>query len=94
MASGEQLPRLQLSEVRGLDGVKEASVTIRANPEGPLKNTEVRRAAEGTAARRAALGGPAKRPGVSATAGMHANIIQWQRHRGVRSSRQGRSTQC
>lgn len=40
LASGEQLPRLQLAEVRGLDGVKEASVTIRANPDGPLKNAE------------------------------------------------------
>lgn len=72
MASGEQLPRLQLSEVRGLDGVKEASVTIRANPEGPLKNTEVRRAAEGAAARLAALGGPARWPDRRAAARMHA----------------------
>jgi hypothetical protein len=40
LASGEQMPRLVFSEVRGLEGVKEASVTIAANPAGPLSNTE------------------------------------------------------
>lgn len=41
LSSGGQLPRLQYSEVRGLEGVKQASVTIPANPGGPLKNAEV-----------------------------------------------------
>ncbi|GAB4820393.1 hypothetical protein N2152v2_007439 [Parachlorella kessleri] len=40
LASGEQMPRLVFSEVRGLDGVKEASVTIQPNPSGPLQNSE------------------------------------------------------
>ena len=41
LATGEQLPRLRFSEVRGLEGVKEASVTISPHPEGPLHNAQV-----------------------------------------------------
>lgn len=40
VVTGEKLPRLQFSEVRGLDGVKEASINITPHPESPLHNTE------------------------------------------------------
>ncbi|GAB4814116.1 hypothetical protein N2152v2_001162 [Parachlorella kessleri] len=39
-ASGEHLPRLHLTEVRGLEGIKEATVTVPANPLGRLRNAE------------------------------------------------------
>ena len=40
VAGGERMERPVYEAVRGLDGVKEASVTIPANPNGPLHNTE------------------------------------------------------
>lgn len=38
--SSEEMGRLDYEEVRGLDGVKEATVTVPPNPEGPLHNEE------------------------------------------------------
>eukprot|EP00887_Chlorella_sp_A99_P003165 scaffold9.g3165.t1 len=40
VVTGEKLEKLQFTEVRGLDGVKEASITISPHPESPLHNTE------------------------------------------------------
>lgn len=40
VAGGERMERPVYEAVRGLDGVKEASVTIPANPNGPLHNAE------------------------------------------------------
>ncbi len=42
VVTGEPLAALPLEEVRGLEGVKEATVTIKPNPEGPLHNLQVR----------------------------------------------------
>ena len=47
LSAGQQMSRLQYTEVRGLEGVKEAAVTIPPNPTGPLRNTEVRGAGGG-----------------------------------------------
>ena len=38
--SAREMGRLEFEEVRGLDGIKEASIVIPANPDGPLGNTE------------------------------------------------------
>lgn len=38
--SAREMGRLEFEEVRGLDGIKEASIVIPANPTGPLGNTE------------------------------------------------------
>ena len=40
MATGGRLDRVVWEPVRGLEGVKEASVTIPPHPEGPLHNSE------------------------------------------------------
>ena len=40
VAGGQKMERPVFEAVRGLDGVKEASVTIPANPQGPLHNTD------------------------------------------------------
>ena len=42
VVTGEPLGALPLEEVRGLEGVKEAMVPIKPNPEGPLHNAQVR----------------------------------------------------
>lgn len=42
LCSGQKLDKLEFPAVRGLQGVKEATVVIPVNPEGPLKNKEVR----------------------------------------------------
>lgn len=42
LCSGEKLEKLEFPAVRGLQGVKEATVVIPVNPDGPLKNKEVR----------------------------------------------------
>lgn len=42
LCSGEKLDKLEFPAVRGLQGVKEATVVIPVNPDGPLKNKEVR----------------------------------------------------
>ena len=41
MVTGEKMPRLKFTEVRGLDGVKEASITISPHPDSPLHNGQV-----------------------------------------------------
>ncbi len=40
VAGGQKMERPVYEAVRGLDGVKEATVTIPANPDGPLHNSE------------------------------------------------------
>lgn len=40
VVTGERLDRLNWDPVRGLEGTKEASITIAPHPEGPLHNTE------------------------------------------------------
>jgi len=40
IAGGEHMDRLEYTAVRGFDGIKEAMVTIPANPNGPLHNAE------------------------------------------------------
>ena len=40
VATGERLERVVWAPVRGLEGIKEASVTIAPHPEGPLHNAE------------------------------------------------------
>ncbi|KAG7666757.1 putative NADP-reducing hydrogenase subunit HndD [Nannochloris sp. 'desiccata'] len=40
VAGGEKMEKPVYEAVRGLDGVREATVTIPANPDGPLHNTE------------------------------------------------------
>lgn len=40
LANGKPLPRLDYVAVRGMDGVKEATVTIESNPSGPLHNDQ------------------------------------------------------
>lgn len=42
LCSGQRLDKLEFPAVRGLQGVKEATVVIPVNPKGPLKNKEVR----------------------------------------------------
>ena len=42
VATGERLPRLGFEDVRGLEGVREAAITIAPHPEGPLHNAQVR----------------------------------------------------
>ena len=41
VVTGEPLGALPLQEVRGLEGVKEATVPIKPNPQGPLHNAQV-----------------------------------------------------
>ena len=41
LTSGQRLDKLEFPAVRGLEGVKEATVVIPVNPKGPLKNKEV-----------------------------------------------------
>lgn len=43
VVTGEPLGALPLQEVRGLEGVREATVTIKPNPEGPLHLDHVSR---------------------------------------------------
>jgi hypothetical protein len=40
LCSGQKLDKLEFPAVRGLQGVKEATVVIPVNPKGPLKNKE------------------------------------------------------
>ncbi|GAB4814569.1 hypothetical protein N2152v2_001615 [Parachlorella kessleri] len=40
VATGNKMERLPLQEVRGLEGIREATVTITPHPEGPLHNKE------------------------------------------------------
>lgn len=40
LATGEKMERVEWHPVRGLDGTKEASITIKPHPEGPLHNKD------------------------------------------------------